>query len=506
MPLKNQIYPADAVRVNPPDPRDHRLDADYVRATAGTHKTAHIIPGWTARVRDQGGVGSCVAHAIAEIGAMFEGVEMSTDFIYGNARSDNQSGMSVNEAMSFWLHVGNVPEADMPGNTEVPDVIVKAQDSFERLKPTAAKHRIEGYAYLMGNNGPRLDVDAVMTALDLGWPINAVIKWAGQLNKTRRQDGDCICDMEGSSGPTHDVPIIGYKLIGGKPYVRVVNSHGEDWGDKGQAWCPLGDGYDWAHMWAIYDSREHIVVPGGNEEDDDMAIKTYSLSKQGNLKVSANFDVREFRCHDGSDVILIDDVLVKMLQALRDHFGRAVNISSAYRTKSYNSSIGGAANSQHLYGTAADIRVDGVTPREVARWIEANLFGHDVGGLGLYDYAASDKEGFVHVDTRTSNIAQWVQTKSTAPTGYRVVQSITADYLGEGTSTATRTLKFGLSGEDVRELQRKLAALGYALGTIDGIFGSKTKAAVIAYQASRGLDPDGIVGAKTWAALAKEAA
>ena len=50
-------------------------------------------------------------------------------------------------------------------------------------------------------------------------------------------------------------------------------------------------------------------------------------------------------------------------------------------------------------------------------------------------------------------------------------------------------------------LQERLNALGYSCGKADGIFGGKSRAAVIAYQKSKGLAADGIVGAKTWAAL-----
>lgn len=71
-----------------------------------------------------------------------------------------------------------------------------------------------------------------------------------------------------------------------------------------------------------------------------------------------------------------------------------------------------------------------------------------------------------------------------------------------GTEQSRRsTLKVGSKGEEVRQLQQKLAIIGYAPGSADGSFGAKTKAAVIAFQKDAGLSADGIVGAKTWAAL-----
>lgn len=68
-----------------------------------------------------------------------------------------------------------------------------------------------------------------------------------------------------------------------------------------------------------------------------------------------------------------------------------------------------------------------------------------------------------------------------------------------------RTLKTGLSGPDVRELQEQLNALGFSCGTPDGIFGSKTKLAVMAFQTAYNLKADGIVGEQTHAALRKAA-
>ena len=90
-----------------------------------------------------------------------------------------------------------------------------------------------------------------------------------------------------------------------------------------------------------------------------MAIKAYSYAKDGNRKLSANFAVKEFRCKDGSDPIFIDDELVTLLQKIRDHFGKSVTITSAYRTAAHNKAVKGATYSQHCYGKAADIRVQG---------------------------------------------------------------------------------------------------------------------------------------------------
>lgn len=69
------------------------------------------------------------------------------------------------------------------------------------------------------------------------------------------------------------------------------------------------------------------------------------------------------------------------------------------------------------------------------------------------------------------------------------------------TSEATRTLKKGSTGADVKKLQQALIDLGYLSDTADGTFGAKTQDAVTLFQAVNGLDADGLAGAKTQALL-----
>jgi murein L,D-transpeptidase YcbB/YkuD len=68
-------------------------------------------------------------------------------------------------------------------------------------------------------------------------------------------------------------------------------------------------------------------------------------------------------------------------------------------------------------------------------------------------------------------------------------------------SESLSSLKLGASGPDVENLQSQLTAAGFEPGKLDGVFGPKTKAAVMAFQRARGLEVDGIVGPRTWAAL-----
>lgn len=66
---------------------------------------------------------------------------------------------------------------------------------------------------------------------------------------------------------------------------------------------------------------------------------------------------------------------------------------------------------------------------------------------------------------------------------------------------AMAPLRQGSSGSDVTALQKKLKRWGYYTGEIDGIFGTKTKEAVMYFQRTNGLTPDGVVGEATAKAL-----
>lgn len=132
-------------------------------------------------------------------------------------------------------------------------------------------------------------------------------------------------------------------------------------------------------------------------------VKTYSLAKDGDTKLSKNFSVKEFRCRDGSDKVLISSKTVDYLQKIRDHFGKPVTLNSGYRTPTYNKSIGGSPKSQHMYGRAADITVKDVSLEDV--YLYAEQLG--VGGLGYYDT-------FVHIDSRDDH-ARWNESNKPTP-------------------------------------------------------------------------------------------
>lgn len=152
----------------------------------------------------------------------------------------------------------------------------------------------------------------------------------------------------------------------------------------------------------LEDVLKAIGAPTAKENTSD--VKIYVEDKIMTLKRSetknarfyigekpTNFRPYEFACHNGADTIKVDGRLIKALQKIREHFGKPVSVTSGYRTEAYNKKIGGATNSYHVKGMAADITVTGVSNIEVAKYAATFLKG-----VGLYNY----KGGFVHVDMR----------------------------------------------------------------------------------------------------------
>lgn len=121
-------------------------------------------------------------------------------------------------------------------------------------------------------------------------------------------------------------------------------------------------------------------------------VKVYSKAKDGGTALTPHFKVREFACKDGSDTIFVSQELVEVLEKIRTHFGKPVVINSGYRTDAYNAKTKDAAEfSQHKYGLAADIRITGVTPAQIAAYAEKLMPNR--GGIGIY-------KSFCHVDVR----------------------------------------------------------------------------------------------------------
>ncbi len=92
----------------------------------------------------------------------------------------------------------------------------------------------------------------------------------------------------------------------------------------------------------------------------------------------------------------------KVLQPVRDHYGKGVKVNSAYRSPESNAAVGGSKTSDHCKGMAADIEIPGVANADLAQWIMDNLEYTQL-ILEFYTPGIPDS-GWVHVSYDPNNL------------------------------------------------------------------------------------------------------
>ena len=85
----------------------------------------------------------------------------------------------------------------------------------------------------------------------------------------------------------------------------------------------------------------------------------------------------------------------KVLQPVRDHFGKVVTVSSGYRSPELCEAIGSSKNSQHAKGQAADFEIFDVSNQELVIWIDKNL-DYDQMILEFWKGPDEPNSGWVH--------------------------------------------------------------------------------------------------------------
>jgi len=123
------------------------------------------------------------------------------------------------------------------------------------------------------------------------------------------------------------------------------------------------------------------------------------------MQITNNFNLPEFQCKCGCKMPakVLGNVLIlaEQLQVLRDALNTPIHLTNAYRCVTHNKEVGGAKNSQHLLGKAADIQIEHLTPREVSTTIEIFIDEGLMKQGGLATYPT-----FVHYDIRGKK-ARW---------------------------------------------------------------------------------------------------
>ena len=112
--------------------------------------------------------------------------------------------------------------------------------------------------------------------------------------------------------------------------------------------------------------------------------------------LSENFSRAEFACRCGCGHDTVDAELLTLCEVVRHLEGGPVVVTSGHRCRVHNRRVGGASDSQHLYGRAADLIVS--SPPEVYAYLKQRF--PDRYGFGLYDR-------WVHVDSRSGPAARW---------------------------------------------------------------------------------------------------
>lgn len=159
----------------------------------------------------------------------------------------------------------------------------------------------------------------------------------------------------------------------------------------------------------------------------------------------------------------------------------------------------GLPDANHALQAARDLHHDPRPPAGVPVYIRGSRFGHvalSTGGGKIYS-----------TDWPAPGVCSEVQIKTLCRTWGRTYAGWSTDYagqpipgIGDPNPPFPGTTTQGMRGARVKQVQRRLRQHGFTI-TIDASFGPSTEKVVKLFQAKKGLEADGRVGPRTWAAL-----
>jgi hypothetical protein len=131
------------------------------------------------------------------------------------------------------------------------------------------------------------------------------------------------------------------------------------------------------------------------------------------MNLSTHFTLQEFVASTKAEQLAIDNtpsvsdiecmqaLCEKVLEPLREHFGKPIKIISGFRSPELNRQVGGAPTSQHLRGEAADIEIPGVDNADIWRYIDEHLPYDQL----IAEYLTTQKgsDGWIHVSYAPEN-------------------------------------------------------------------------------------------------------
>lgn len=225
---------------SPVDVRDHVLRCTSSQPLPESHQLSMV------RVKNQGNVGSCVAHALAEVVEYYNSVQlndreiMSTGFIYGNREYNTKGeGMYIRGALKALQKYGDCKKNNFRENVEVPEAIELFEKRIDNLKDRAYPYRISSYARVFTK-------EAVKRSLLAGNPVVIAVDWYSDM---KVKDGVLTSGYsEDLKSGGHCMVIYGYDEEGWK----VQNSWGTYWGVQGTCTMPYKSPI--REMWVVTDN------------------------------------------------------------------------------------------------------------------------------------------------------------------------------------------------------------------------------------------------------------
>lgn len=121
--------------------------------------------------------------------------------------------------------------------------------------------------------------------------------------------------------------------------------------------------------------------------------KNFSLHELTKSETALRYDMDN--TPGAVEIANLTDLAGKVLQPIRDHYGKGVKVNSGFRHPEVNAKVGGSKTSDHCKGQAADIEIPGVPNAELAEWIKDNLEFRQL-ILEFYTVGIPDS-GWVHV-------------------------------------------------------------------------------------------------------------
>ena len=280
---------------SPEDKRDYVVQAVAPMA----YKPVMLSP--LPKIKNQGSVGSCVAHECSYIAEYYTGEVCSTAFIYGLRFNGYWSGVGMyhRDALNTMLNYGECSEAECPGNIEMQEaknyVMGKVDsgtwlpfgfktdepdnwtDTLRAYVEKARPRKIMSYASVT-------TADGLKAALANGWPV---IFTTG-INNYYPDAKTHIFKPNGSNAGFHSMSVWGWDYLDGKEYFRVSNSWGTSWGDGGFCWMSAEDILREQDAWAVSDMKEHKdirrtlkLVPKPRMIGEDVKLAQTLLNKHG---------------------------------------------------------------------------------------------------------------------------------------------------------------------------------------------------------------------------------